>query len=60
MSVKVEFTIDPDCEMLEIFVGDEVFFYGNFWDFNRPYDIIAILKKLGHNVEVEQKAYGEW
>mgnify|MGYP000875174362 CR=1 FL=1 len=46
--------IDQNCEMLEIYEGEKRLFVGNYWDFNRPNDIVKLLGKLGHNVVVQE------
>jgi len=56
--IKVK--VDYNCEMLSIEEGENSLFYGNFWDFNRPGDIVALLQNLGHEVEVVEQDYEEW
>lgn len=52
---KVEVIIDNNTEMLSIKVDGESEFFGNFWDFDRPSDIVNLLKKLNVDLTVEKK-----
>lgn len=51
---KVSFYVNYETEVLVIEIDGEWAFGGNFWDFDRPDDIIALVEKLGHKVEVEE------
>lgn len=51
----VTFEVDYSSEMLTILVDGKCVFGGNFWDFNRPGDIVGLVKSLGHVVEVVEK-----
>jgi len=44
----VDIYTDNDAEMLCIKIDGEVYFEGNFWDFNTPDDIVYLVQKLGH------------
>lgn len=52
-------TIDYDTEMLRIVIEEKCIFEGNFWDFDRPEDILKILKTTT-NVELIEKEYDFW
>jgi hypothetical protein len=53
---KIVIINDKNNEMLSIIVNDEWAFYGNYWDFNRPEDIISLLKKInGIELVVKEK-----
>ncbi len=50
---KILILVDTEDEMLSIQVDDQSIFYGNFWDFNRPQDIIKLLQNInGLNLKV--------
>lgn len=44
---KIEINIDNDCEMFEIKIDEIHYFYGNFWDFSAPEDLIDLLSRFG-------------
>lgn len=56
----IKIKVDYNCEMLSIENGESGLFYGNFWDFNRPGDIVSLLERLGFEVEVVEQNYEEW
>lgn len=43
---KVIIEKDESSEMLSIFINDVQSFYGNYWDFDRPEDIIKLLNSI--------------
>jgi hypothetical protein len=49
---KVIVETDKDSEMLSIIVDGKQNFYGNYWDFDRPHDIIKLLSSIA---EIEVK-----
>ncbi len=51
--MKVEIIKDPDCEMLQIVVNGTSFFYGNYWDFNVPSDIEALISFMSYKGDIE-------
>lgn len=54
----VKVRVDYDTEMLEVYVDGENVFYGNFWDFNRPHDLIDLLSTISSvKLHVEEYEY---
>ena len=52
----IKINIDHNTEMLEIMQDNELLFYGNFWDFDRPYGIIKLFQGLNLNFIVNEYA----
>jgi len=54
---KVEFIRDEEYEMLKIKVNGKQVFFGNYWDFCVPDDIVDLLDELTHTEikEIEER-----
>lgn len=57
---EVIFKVDYECEMLSITKSGKTLFYGNFWDFNRPDDLVNLLDQVGIRTKVVEQDYDEW
>lgn len=54
---KVVFKKDESCNMLSVWINDECWYEGNYWDFDFMDDVPTLLDVLGIENEEENYTY---